>query len=69
MDLLQVTNQKAVAVVVFSVTSTPDWPGYERVRQMENLDKTAWRILDSVARCVPIRHIPWAFGSGIRKLR
>jgi len=37
LDLLQAINEKAVAVVMFSIISTPDSPGYERVRQMENL--------------------------------
>jgi hypothetical protein len=41
LDLLQVSNQKAVAVAMFSIISTPDSPGYERVRQMENLAPTA----------------------------
>jgi len=37
LDLLQAINEKAVAAVMFSIISTPDSPGYERVRQMENL--------------------------------
>jgi len=37
LDLLQAISQKAVAVVMFSITSTADLPGYERVRHMENL--------------------------------
>ena len=41
LDLLQAINQKAVAVAMFSIISSPDSPGYERVRQMENLAPTA----------------------------
>ena len=37
LDLLQAIDDKAVAVVMFSIISTPDSPGYERVRQMEHL--------------------------------
>jgi DNA repair photolyase len=37
LDLLQAINGKAVAAVMFSIISTPDSPGYQRVRQMENL--------------------------------
>jgi DNA repair photolyase len=31
LDLLQAIDEKAVAVVAFSIISTPDSPGYERV--------------------------------------
>jgi DNA repair photolyase len=37
LDLLQAIEEKAVAVVAFSIIATPDSPGYERVRQMERL--------------------------------
>ncbi len=37
LDLLEEINDRAVAVVFFSIISTPDSPGYERVRQLENL--------------------------------
>jgi DNA repair photolyase len=37
LDLLQAINEKAVAAVGFSIISTPDSPGYDRVREMENL--------------------------------
>jgi len=37
LELLQEINERATAVVFFSIISTPDSPGYERVRQMENL--------------------------------
>jgi DNA repair photolyase len=37
LDLLQDINDRATAVVFFSIISTPDSPGYERVRRMENL--------------------------------
>ena len=37
LELLQEINEQSVAVVFFSIISTPDSPGYERVRQMENL--------------------------------
>lgn len=37
LDLLQAINQRARAVVAFSIISTPDSPHYARVRRMENL--------------------------------
>ena len=37
LDLLQEINERATAVVFFSIICTPDSPGYERVRQMERL--------------------------------
>ncbi len=37
LDLLQAIKARSVAVVAFSILSTPDSPGYERVRQMERL--------------------------------
>jgi DNA repair photolyase len=37
LDLLQAIQDRAVAVVLFSIVSTPDSPGYERVRQLERL--------------------------------
>jgi len=37
LDFLQAINEKAVAVVMFSIISTPDSPGHESVRQMEHL--------------------------------
>jgi DNA repair photolyase len=37
LDLLQAIKARATAVVAFSILSTPDSPGYERVRQMERL--------------------------------
>ena len=37
LDLLQAIYEKAVTVVAFSIISTPDSPGYERVRDMECL--------------------------------
>jgi DNA repair photolyase len=37
LDLLQAIDDKAVTVVAFSIISTPDSPGYERVREMECL--------------------------------
>lgn len=37
LDLLQEINDRAIAVVFFSIISTPDSPGYEQVRQMERL--------------------------------
>jgi hypothetical protein len=35
LDLLRAINQKAVAVVMFSIISTSDYSGCERVRQMD----------------------------------
>ncbi|MGD2207120.1 MAG: radical SAM protein [Anaerolineae bacterium] len=37
LDLLQAIDEKAVTVVAFSIISTPDSPGYERVQEMERL--------------------------------
>jgi hypothetical protein len=37
LDLLKEIKDRATAVVFFSIICTPDSPGYERVRQMENL--------------------------------
>jgi DNA repair photolyase len=37
LDLIQAVNEKAVAVVMFSIISTRDSPDYQRVHQMENL--------------------------------
>ena len=37
LDLLKEINARAPSVVFFSMISAPDSPGYERVRQMENL--------------------------------
>jgi DNA repair photolyase len=37
LDILQDIQSRARAVVAFSIISTPDSPGYTRVRQMENL--------------------------------
>ena len=37
LGLLKEINERATGVVFFSIISTPDSPGYERVRQMENL--------------------------------
>jgi DNA repair photolyase len=37
LDLLQAIKARSTAVVAFSILSTPDSPGYERVRQMERL--------------------------------
>ena len=37
LDLLQDIDDKAVAMVAFSIISTPDSPNNERVREMENL--------------------------------
>ena len=37
LDLLQGIKVRATAVVAFSILSTPDSPGYERVRQIERL--------------------------------
>ena len=37
LDLLREINDRATAVVFFSIVSTPDSSSYERVRQMENL--------------------------------
>ncbi len=37
LDLLKEINDRATAVVFFSLISSPDSPTYERVRQMENL--------------------------------
>lgn len=37
LDLLQAINEKAHTVVAFSIISTPESPGYERVCQMEHL--------------------------------
>jgi DNA repair photolyase len=36
-DLLEAINERAVAVVAFSIISAPDSPAYGRVREMENL--------------------------------
>jgi DNA repair photolyase len=36
-DLLQAIDERAVTVVAFSIISTPDSPGYERVQEMECL--------------------------------
>ncbi|MEW6364792.1 MAG: hypothetical protein AB1714_09155 [Acidobacteriota bacterium] len=41
LDLLQAINDRASAVVVFSVISTPDSRNYDRVRQMERLAPAA----------------------------
>jgi len=40
LDLIQAINQKARAVVAFSLISTPDSPDYERLRQIERLAPT-----------------------------
>jgi DNA repair photolyase len=37
LDLFQAINERARAVVAFSVISTPDSPSYDKVRQMEQL--------------------------------
>ena len=37
LDLLLAIDERAVAAVAFSIISTPDSPGYGRVRQMERL--------------------------------
>jgi DNA repair photolyase len=37
LDLLKAIDEKAVAAVAFSIISTPDSPGYERVKEMECL--------------------------------
>jgi hypothetical protein len=37
LDLLQAINEKAAAVVAFSIIYAPDSPGHERIRQMEPL--------------------------------
>jgi len=37
LDLLKEINRQAPSVVFFSMISAPDFPTYERVRQMENL--------------------------------
>jgi DNA repair photolyase len=37
LDLLRAIKARSTAVVAFSILSTPDSPGYERVRQMERL--------------------------------
>jgi DNA repair photolyase len=37
LDLLQDINDRATAVVFFSIISTPDSPGYDQVRRMERL--------------------------------
>ena len=37
LDLLQDIDEKAVTVVAFSIISTPDSPGYDRVKEMECL--------------------------------
>jgi DNA repair photolyase len=36
-DLLQAINEKAVSVAIFITISAPNFPGYERVYQMEHL--------------------------------
>ena len=37
LDLLRAIDERAVTVVAFSIVSTPESPGYERVREMESL--------------------------------
>jgi DNA repair photolyase len=37
LDLLQAISQRAASTVAFSIISTPDSPGYERVRALERL--------------------------------
>ena len=39
LDLLQAIQEKAAAVVVFGIISTPNSPGYDRVREMDHF---AW---------------------------
>ena len=40
LDLIQAINQKARAVVAFSLISTPDSPDYQRIRKIERLAST-----------------------------
>jgi DNA repair photolyase len=65
LDIIQAISQRAAAVVAFSIISTPDSPGYERVRHLEHLAPAAdkrFRAMEQFARagivtgtcCMPI---------------
>lgn len=48
LDLIQSIDQRGVAVVAFSIISTPDSPGYDRVRQMERRAPAVARRFDAM---------------------
>ncbi len=53
LDLLRAIDEKAVAVVGFSIISTPDSPGNDRIREMENLAppaETRFSAMEQLAR-------------------
>ncbi len=50
LDLLGAINEKARAVVAFSVISTPDSPNYERIRHIEHLTPRAEKRFDAMEK-------------------
>jgi len=50
LDVLQAIDQETVAAVGFSIVATPESPGYDRVREMENLAPPAEKRFSAMAQ-------------------